>query len=88
MKISYSLWRNGLLPNINDSLTERDILHGPGSQKALTFIFNRFCVKDMLFLQQELSQFHFEGIEKLTIADVENALCEFYKFIKAVNIMT
>jgi hypothetical protein len=85
MKITNGLWRHQLLPNIT-SIEEKDVLYGDGSQAALKYIFSRVSTSDLLQLHRQAPSL--EEIEQLTVPDVENALCEFYKLLKALSVIT
>lgn len=87
MKIAYSLYKHGLLPRIRSTFTEDDVLLGPGSTKALVFLFGRLNNTDFLLLWQQMLGKAFTGVSKLIPPDLENALCEFYKLMKAINVI-
>lgn len=85
MKIIHAMWRQQLL-KIN-TYSEEDVLLGPGSQKALLFLFKRCHKGDFLGLWKDLQSQNFTNIISPMPWDLENILCEFYKFMKAIDII-
>ena len=87
MKIAYSLWRHGLLSKIAMPFSEEDVLLGPGSSHALIFLFGRCTETDFLQLSIQLLQKTFLDVSNLSPLDLKNALCEFFKAAKAMDLI-